>query len=65
LIIDGETGLLVPAEDVKALSVAIERLIVDPALRNRLGEAGAMRVRKRFGMSAGINELARRFGLAA
>lgn len=65
LIIDGETGLLAPPEDVKALSVAIERLIVDPALRNRLGEAGAARVRNRFGMSSGINELARRFGLAA
>lgn len=65
LIIDGETGLLVPAEDAELLSVAIGRLIVDPALRDRLGIAGAARVRSRFGMSAGIDELARRFGLAA
>lgn len=65
LILDGETGLLVPPEDAKLLSVAIGRLIVDPALRDRLGTAGAARVRSRFGMSAGIDELARRFGLAA
>lgn len=65
LITDGETGLLVPAEDVQSLSVGIGRLIVDPILRDRLGAAGAARVRSRFGMSSGIDELARRFGLAA
>jgi glycosyltransferase involved in cell wall biosynthesis len=65
LIADGETGLLVPAEDIGELTVALNRLIVDPALRNRLGSRAAARVRQDFGMSRGIAELAKRFGLAA
>jgi glycosyltransferase involved in cell wall biosynthesis len=65
LIVDGETGLLVPSEDIGGLAVALNHLIVDPALRNRLGGAAAVRVRQAFGMGTGIAELARRFGLAA
>lgn len=65
LIVDGETGLLVPAEDVEELAVALNRLIVDPILRQRLGNRAAARVRQDFGMSRGIAELAKRFGLAA
>lgn len=65
LIVDGETGLLVPSEDIGGLTVALNHLIVDPALRSRLGMAAATRVRQDFGMTSGIAELARRFGLAA
>lgn len=65
LIVDGETGLLVPSEDVGELAVALNHLIVDPMLRSRLGSAASVRVRQSFSMDAGIAELARRFGLAA
>lgn len=65
LILDGETGLLVPSEDVGEFVVALNHMIVDPALRDRLGKAAANRVRQAFGMQNGIAELARRFGLAA
>lgn len=41
LVRDGETGLVVPAGDPAALAAAIERLRADPALRERLAEAGA------------------------
>src|SRR5262249_20949455 len=44
LIEDGVTGLLVPPDDPAALAGAIERLLGDPALRRRLGEAGQRRV---------------------
>jgi phosphatidylinositol alpha-1,6-mannosyltransferase len=37
---DGETGLIVPANDAQALTAAITRLLTDPALARRLGEAG-------------------------
>ncbi|HEX4217875.1 MAG TPA: glycosyltransferase family 4 protein [Acidimicrobiales bacterium] len=45
---DGETGLLVPPNDPDALAGAIGRLLDDPALRTRLGEAGRERVLGRF-----------------
>ena len=36
---DGENGLLVPAHDQKALEAALRRLLGDPTLRRRLGQA--------------------------
>ena len=43
------SGLLVPPRDPVALASAMERLAGDPALRARLGEAAASRVRERYG----------------
>jgi glycosyltransferase involved in cell wall biosynthesis len=45
---DGETGLLVPPGDPGALAAALERLAVDPGLRQRLGSAGREHVRAHF-----------------
>ena len=45
LVRDGRNGLVVPAGDSNALAGAIRRMAADPALRARLGEAGARDVR--------------------
>jgi len=45
---DDETGLLVPPEDVPALTAALARLVREPALRARLGAAGPARVADGF-----------------
>jgi glycosyltransferase involved in cell wall biosynthesis len=52
LVVDGETGILVPPGDVAALRAALERLLGDPALRRRLGEAGRVRIAERFAEDA-------------
>ena len=48
LVVDGETGLLVPAGDTRALAAALQRLVDDPDLRVRLGAAGRARVEEHF-----------------
>ena len=48
LVVDGETGFLVPAGDVGALAERTARLLDDPALRARMGEAARAHVTARF-----------------
>jgi glycosyltransferase involved in cell wall biosynthesis len=47
-VVDGETGLLVPAKDVGALVRALQSMIESPDLRQRMGEAARKRVVKCF-----------------
>jgi colanic acid/amylovoran biosynthesis glycosyltransferase len=52
LVVDGETGLLVPPGDVRALRAALERLLADADLRRRMGAAARERIRTRFSWDA-------------
>jgi glycosyltransferase involved in cell wall biosynthesis len=51
MVVDGVTGLLVPPGDVEALHQSMLRLIGDPDLRQRMGEAGQDRAAS-FGADA-------------
>jgi glycosyltransferase involved in cell wall biosynthesis len=53
IVLDGETGLLVPAEDAPALRGALLRVLADPG---GLGEAGRRRARELFS----VERMARR-----
>jgi glycosyltransferase involved in cell wall biosynthesis len=44
LIRDGENGLLVPPSNSKELASGMKKLLVDPELCSRLGNAGRRRV---------------------
>jgi glycosyltransferase involved in cell wall biosynthesis len=52
LIEDGVHGLLVPPDDPVRLARAIARLLDDPALARRLGEAARRRARQRYSREA-------------
>jgi glycosyltransferase involved in cell wall biosynthesis len=52
LVVDGETGLLVPPADPRALAAALQRLLDEPELRARLGAAGRARVEKQFALDS-------------
>jgi len=44
----GETGLLVPVRDAPALAAALKTLLLDPALRRKMGAAGRRLVEAEF-----------------
>lgn len=48
VVLDGETGLLVPGEDAPAFARALDALLADPARAQVLGEAGRARALSRF-----------------
>ncbi|HEY8193392.1 MAG TPA: glycosyltransferase family 4 protein [Gaiellaceae bacterium] len=48
LVVNGETGILVEPGNVPALRAAMERLLDDPELRRRMGEAGRRRAAEHF-----------------
>jgi glycosyltransferase involved in cell wall biosynthesis len=52
LVVDGETGILVPPRDPPALRAALERLLADRELRHRLGAAGRERAGRQFSWDA-------------
>ncbi len=62
VVLDGETGLLVPPGDEPALAYAMGALLADPMLRTRMGRRGRDRAAECFSRAAQIDELARLLG---
>ena len=65
---DGETGMLVDAEDAGAVATAIERLLNDPPLRARLGAAGRRAVETHYNwdrVTADLRRIGPELGAAA
>jgi glycosyltransferase involved in cell wall biosynthesis len=55
-VVDGETGLLVPAKDAYALKQALMRMLSEPDMRRRMGRAARIRAARDFD-SKSINQL--------
>lgn len=53
---DGQTGLLVPAEDARALATAMYQLYRAPALRSRMGLAGHQHVLRHFTIERNVRQ---------
>jgi len=66
VVADGETGLLVtPVGNAEAFAERLERLIRDPELRARLGEAGRRRVLEHFELRKTLADFERVVGADA
>ncbi|MBP2234410.1 glycosyltransferase involved in cell wall biosynthesis [Sinorhizobium kostiense] len=61
LIEHGRNGVVVPPEDPSALAKALEQLIRDPDLRQRLGSAAEERVRSDFDHHSSVRQLSELF----
>lgn len=57
LVVDGETGFLVPYGDVSAAAERVLALSRDPALRRMMGEAGRVRALERCGQAVFLERL--------
>jgi glycosyltransferase involved in cell wall biosynthesis len=66
-VVDGETGFIVPVGNPERLADAVRQLLADPALQERLGQAGRQRSHQQFDYGRMITDLLEvyREGMAA
>ena len=62
LVVDGETGFLVPPGDAAALAAKMKVLLEDPSLAKRMGEAGRRRAETEFAAAKSLSKLDRLLG---
>lgn len=57
VILDGETGFLVPAHDHEALATRLSQILKDPNLRSKMGESARQRVLEKYTLKKHIESL--------
>jgi colanic acid/amylovoran biosynthesis glycosyltransferase len=55
-VTDGVEGFIVPPRDSEGMAAAIEKLVLDPGLRARMGQAGRERVLRQFTLVRHVSE---------
>ncbi|MFM9916844.1 MAG: TIGR03088 family PEP-CTERM/XrtA system glycosyltransferase [Rhizobacter sp.] len=55
LVVNGQTGEIVPSEDIDAMAIGIVRMALDPAQSAARGRAGRALVERQFGMSSMVS----------
>ena len=61
IVEDGRTGRLTPPRNPEAVSLALLELASNPALRDRLGRLGRLKVEQEFNIDVSARQLVRRF----
>jgi len=56
VVIDGESGLLVPCGEPQALADALRLLLQEPDLRHRMGQAGQKRIARHFSIDETVRK---------
>jgi glycosyltransferase involved in cell wall biosynthesis len=56
VVVEGDTGFLVPPRDHRAMADALVKLLKDAGLRKRMGHAGLLRARKKFSADRMVQE---------
>jgi glycosyltransferase involved in cell wall biosynthesis len=64
LVVDGETGFLVPPQNPDVLATKIEYLLDHPDIARRMGEAGEARLRREFSITRMVEETVKLYQLA-
>ena len=62
VVVDGETGILVPQGDHTAVAAAVGELLHDPQQRLRMGAAGRTRVEEKFSLDAHVDQVKQVYG---
>ena len=57
VVLDGQSGFLVPERDVKALAEKLEALVLDPALWEKFGAAGRKHIEENYDISKQVRRL--------
>ena len=59
IVMDGETGLLVPMNDAPAMATAILEVLGDPAMAQKMGQRGNVRAREHFSITRTSHKIGR------